>query len=246
MSAPPSDGYGQPLDNQLPEQPYDGQAAHPHEGAAAGKKKKRGYAAQAFEVGTGANALAGGQLPVGQQYGAPPIQGGAAPYGAYPQGEPQPVAGGPAAPGYQYAQPGYGAPQPVGASQPAYGGYQAPDQGYQAPLGQGPAAGVAGITQGMASMQMGGQPQPPQPAQAARPTVLNQLYPTDLLTQPFNVTELDLPPPPIILPPNVRTMCYLFTMVRARATSANETLGIDQRDCLAGFQLLSTIHSFYD
>lgn len=32
---------------------------------------------------------------------------------------------------------------------------------------------------------------------------LNQLYPTDLLNQPFNVSELDLPPPPIILPPNV-------------------------------------------
>ncbi|UKZ76082.1 COPII subunit [Trichoderma virens FT-333] len=174
---------------------------HAHE-AAAGKKKKRGYAAQAFEVGTGANALAGGQLPVGQQYGVPPVQGGAAPYGAYPQGEPQPLAGGPAATGYQYPQTGYGAQQPVPASQPAYGGYQAPDQGYQAPGGQGPAAGVAGITQGIAGMQMGSQPQPPQMAQANRPAALNQLYPTDLLTQPFNVTELDLPPPPIILPPN--------------------------------------------
>ncbi|EHK23253.1 COPII component protein [Trichoderma virens Gv29-8] len=51
-------------------------------------------------------------------------------------------------------------------------------------------------------MQMGSQPQPPQMAQANRPAALNQLYPTDLLTQPFNVTELDLPPPPIILPPN--------------------------------------------
>jgi protein transport protein SEC24 len=55
----------------------------------------------------------------------------------------------------------------------------------------------------MAGMQMGGQPQQPQMAQAARPAVLNQLYPTDLLTQPFNATELDLPPPPIILPQNV-------------------------------------------
>ncbi|RFU71796.1 sec24 [Trichoderma arundinaceum] len=205
MSAPPNDGYGQPFDHQAQEQPYDGQAAPPasqHEGAAAGKKKKRGYAAQAFEVGTGANALAGGQIPVGQPYGAPPVQGGAAPYGAYPQGEPQPVAGGPAAPGFQYTQVGYGAQQPVAAAQPAYGGYQAPDQGYQPPVGQGPAAGVAGITQGMAGMQMGGQPQPPQVAQAGRPSLLNPLYPSDLLTQPFNVTELDLPPPPIILPPN--------------------------------------------
>lgn len=204
MSAPPNDGYGQPLD-QAQEQPYDGQAAHPahQEGAAAGKKKKRGYAAQAFEVGTGANALAGGQVPGGQPFAGAPIQGGAAPYGSYPQAEPQPVAGGPAAPGYQYPQPGYGGQQPAAASQPAYGGYQGPDQGYQPPGGQGPAAGVAGITQGMAGMQMGGQPQQPQMAQAARPAVLNQLYPTDLLTQPFNATELDLPPPPIILPQNV-------------------------------------------
>lgn len=203
MSAPPNDGYGQPLD-QAQEQPYDGQAAHPahQEGAAAGKKKKRGYAAQAFEVGTGANALAGGQVPGGQPFAGAPIQGGAAPYGSYPQAEPQPVAGGPAAQGYQYPQAGYGAQQPVAASQPSYGGYQAPDQGYQPPGGQGPAAGVAGITQGMAGMQMGGQPQQPQMAQAARPAVLNQLYPTDLLTQPFNATELDLPPPPIILPQN--------------------------------------------
>jgi protein transport protein SEC24 len=54
--------------------------------------------------------------------------------------------------------------------------------------------------------QMGiGQQQPAaQPQQAAaRPAVLNQLYPTDLLNQPFNVAELELPPPPIILPPNV-------------------------------------------
>ncbi|KAF2205030.1 hypothetical protein GQ43DRAFT_437365 [Delitschia confertaspora ATCC 74209] len=31
---------------------------------------------------------------------------------------------------------------------------------------------------------------------------MNQLYPTDLITQPFNVAELDQPPPPINLPPN--------------------------------------------
>lgn len=49
-------------------------------------------------------------------------------------------------------------------------------------------------------------PQPPQAAvapQAPRPVPLNQLYPTDLLTQPFNVAELDYPPPPIVLPPGV-------------------------------------------
>ena len=41
--------------------------------------------------------------------------------------------------------------------------------------------------------------------QAPRPVPLNQLYPTDLLTQPFNVAELDYPPPPIVLPPGVCT-----------------------------------------
>jgi protein transport protein SEC24 len=52
-------------------------------------------------------------------------------------------------------------------------------------------------------MNIGGQAQQPQGAQPPRPAVLNQLYPTDLLSQPFNVSELDLPPPPIALPPNV-------------------------------------------
>lgn len=63
----------------------------------------------------------------------------------------------------------------------------------------------------MGQMGVGGQPplpagqpgQPQPPGGAARPAVLNQLYPTDLLNQPFNVAELDLPPPAIILPPNV-------------------------------------------
>jgi protein transport protein SEC24 len=226
MSAPPNDGYGQPLD-QAQEQPYDG-AAHPahQEGAAAGKKKKRGYAAQAFEVGTGANALAGAQATGGQPFVGAPIQGGAAPYGSYPQAEPQPVAGGPAAPGYQYPQAGYGGQQPVAASQPVYGGYQAPDQGYQAPGGQGPPAGVAGITQGMAGMQVGGQPQ--QPGQAARPAVLNQLYPTDLLTQPFNATELDLPPPPIILPQNVSKNMYFSDICSFQLTSASSPFAYRQ------------------
>jgi protein transport protein SEC24 len=36
-----------------------------------------------------------------------------------------------------------------------------------------------------------------------KPQALNPLYPADLISQPFNVSELDLPPPPIILPANV-------------------------------------------
>jgi protein transport protein SEC24 len=64
---------------------------------------------------------------------------------------------------------------------------------------------VGGITQGMGQMGLGGPGQAAAQPQAAatRPMALNQLYPTDLLNQPFNVAELELPPPPIILPPNV-------------------------------------------
>jgi protein transport protein SEC24 len=60
------------------------------------------------------------------------------------------------------------------------------------------------MTQQFGQMGVGDhqQEQQQQPtAQRAHP--LNQLYPTDLLTHAFNVAELDSPPPPIILPPNV-------------------------------------------
>jgi protein transport protein SEC24 len=65
---------------------------------------------------------------------------------------------------------------------------------------------VAQVTQQFGHMGVGdpNQPQQPmQPQQVPRAVPLNQLYPTDLLTQPFNVAEIDYPPPPIILPPNV-------------------------------------------
>jgi protein transport protein SEC24 len=62
-------------------------------------------------------------------------------------------------------------------------------------------------------MQLGGQPQSQyqQPGQAAaqqpaRVGPLNQLYPTDLMNNPLAVSELDLPPPLIVLPPNVSSM----------------------------------------
>lgn len=200
MSAP-GEGYGQYSDQ--PQQNMDGQTSPPPQGAQPGefgKKKKRAYAAGAFDVGTGGNAQAAGA-------GMPPSQFGAAPaaspaFGGYPQQqEPQ---------GAFPAQPAYpGAPQQPGApgSVPAVGGYQAPEPYY--PSGGAPSTpGVGGITAGMAGMQMGGpgqpmqQPQQAQPMPQARAGPLNQLYPTDLLNQPFNVSELDLPPPPIVLPPN--------------------------------------------
>lgn len=48
-------------------------------------------------------------------------------------------------------------------------------------------------------------PQQQPVVQPQRHVQLNQLYPSDLISQPFNVAELDYPPPPIILPPGV---CY--------------------------------------
>lgn len=65
--------------------------------------------------------------------------------------------------------------------------------------------GVQGVTQQFAQMGMGGQatPQPQQVPVAAQR--LNPLIPTDISMQgqPFHVSDLDQPPPPIILPPNV-------------------------------------------
>ncbi|KAL1956207.1 hypothetical protein VTO42DRAFT_7554 [Malbranchea cinnamomea] len=140
-----------------------------------GGKKKRAYADQAFEFGVGANAALGGQLPAGGAYGGypAPAQPQAFPPAPYP-GQ-QPVQ--PTAEGFAPAAP--------------LGGYQPPGPGYPTQ------PSVSQVTQQIADMSMTGRGH--QPQQSAP---LNQLYPTDLLTQPFNVAELDYPPPPIILPPN--------------------------------------------
>lgn len=205
MSAP-NDGYGQYPPQQQPyaDQPQDGydpQTAQAPQPAAAdhGKKKKRGYATQAYEFGAGANSNTAG-APA-QAYGMPQPQAPA--YGGYPQQDGQPAAAGYGSPQTQQ----YGVPQPAAAPAGGYGGYQAPDAGYPGQGGAPPPGGVAGLNQQMAGMNLGGQPQQQAPGQAARPVTLNQLYPTDLMAQPFNVSELDLPPPPIILPPNV---CHRF------------------------------------
>lgn len=197
---PPQDPYAQ----QSPAQPGFEQSATsppPHggnPGVDGGKKKKRGYATQAYDFGQGANSALGGQTHGSAQF--QPAQAPAA-YGGY-QAQPDPAAA------YGIPQGGMvGAPQ-GGFAQPQYGsgvgGYQPPDAGYPGP-GAPVSPGVAGITQGMGQMGMGG-PQQPIAAQA-RPgapaqVALNQLYATDLVNQPFNVAELDLPPPPIILPAN--------------------------------------------
>ncbi|OAA73794.1 Sec23/Sec24 trunk region [Cordyceps fumosorosea ARSEF 2679] len=189
MSAPAGDGYGQFQDHPHDQQPGAPALDPGAAAAAAPKKKKRGYAAGAFDVATGANAGVGGPM----QPGAP----SAPQYGGYGQPDMQQQQQPPqqAAPGYQYGQT-YGAPQPA-ASQQGYGGYPAPDQ--TAHVG---GQDMAGITQGVAGMNMSGQQPSAMPMAQARQVALNQLYPSDLLSQPFNVAEVDLAPPPINLPPN--------------------------------------------
>lgn len=174
---PPQEGYAQPAYGS----PDPAQSPVPPQGAplAQAGKKKRTYAGEAFEFGSGANAALGGQ----------PTAGGA--YGAYPQ-QAQPVA-------YQQPAPAYGGADPSQMQQAP----PAPAYGHQA------SGSISGMTQQFGAMGMSEPhhvlpPQQQQPAAAAqRPVQLNTLYPTDLISQPFNVAELDYPPPPILLPPGV-------------------------------------------
>jgi len=184
-------------------QQYDGtQAAAPAPGAA---KKKRAYAGQAFDYGAGANTGGAAQAPSTPAYGAAaPVAPG---YGFPGQQPPQQAFQQPAgyqAPGYPQQAP-YGDPnaQPA-AQQPAYGQPQQydPQAGYQAPA----QSGFAGMTQQFQNMTMGQPAQ--QPAAAGAPAAgmarLNPLQPVDITMQgqPFHVSDLDLLPPPLILPPN--------------------------------------------
>jgi protein transport protein SEC24 len=124
-------------------------------------------------------------------------------FGANSQGQ-QPAYGGPPAPGYGAAAPvapAYGASSPggYGAPAPAYGAPQ-PAPGYGAPA-QDPNA----LSQQFGQMNMGppqGQAPQFQPQQPSAATVQNQLFPSDLIAQPFHVSELYNPPPPIHLPAN--------------------------------------------
>jgi protein transport protein SEC24 len=212
MAAP--QGYGQPNAyntpryDENPQQPGFTNTTSPPPSAVdstdGGKKKKRGYAAQAYEFGAGGNsALGGGAFTPPQA----PV------YGGYPvQTELQTGYG---APGSHATQAGQQVPLQASYGQtPNPGvpvGYQPPEGGYPSPGIASP--GVGTITQGMSQMGFGGAPQAAvQPQQAvARPVALNQLYPSDLLNQPFNVAELELPPPPIILPPNVSVLLFIVS-----------------------------------
>jgi protein transport protein SEC24 len=196
---PPQEGYGQQQPN-----PYDQQAqpnpgspvqanvpgADPAGGASHGGRKKRAYAGQAYDFGSGGNAALGGQQQAGGAYGGYPAP-------TQQQGYPQPAYG---MDQTQAAAPGYSQPDAA-----AVGGYQAPTAGYPVP----PTAGVQQMTQQFGQMGVS-DPSQMQPQAPVSRTQLNQLYPTDLLTQPFNVAELDFPPPPIVLPSNVsRVFDYL-------------------------------------
>ena len=199
--ATPQPGYGQFGQDQHPQQHYtdgpQGYEGHTspgpegQQGPAPTGRKKRAYAGQAYDFGGGANSALGGQQQGGGVYPAP---GGG--YGAYPQQTQQEA----------YQHPPYGVDAPAqapgyGQPPPGVGGYQPPAQGYP-PQPPQPISPVGGITQQMGNLGVRGEPSLHTAPTPQRPQ-LNQLYPTDLLNQPLNVTELDLPPPPIILPPNV-------------------------------------------
>lgn len=235
MSAP-QEGY--PPQGYPQQEQYGEQQPQPGFGAAApspaeehhdghGKKKKRGYAAQAYDFGAGGNAALGGQPPNPENFA--PV--GAPAYGGYAAPAEQPA--------YTGNQPYTDAPQPSTFGQSALGGlggYQAPQQpaGYPAP-GAPPGGDVGGITQGMG--QMGIAPQAAAPGAGGAPRVaLNQLYPTDLLNQPFNVAEIELPPPPIILPPNVSwafliDRSYLANLLKSRASHRHQTQTAPTNTC---------------
>ncbi|KAK4692190.1 protein transport protein SEC24, partial [Lecanoromycetidae sp. Uapishka_2] len=209
--ATPQQGYPQPGYEQHQQEQYDSnqqdppQTASPVQGGppqqSAKDRRKRQYAGQAYDFGGGANSALGGQQQGGGQYPGPP---------GYGQQSQQP---GPPAPGYGS---GPASPTPMGG--PAYGqqhaaigGYQSPETGYPTQGVPPPQPGnMAGITQGMGNMAMGGVQQHRAPQMQGRPQ-MNQLYPSDLLSQPLNVSELDHQPPPIVLPPNVSIDMFLFS-----------------------------------
>lgn len=206
--ATPQPGYPQPGHDQYSQETYDAsqhevpENASPAQGSApvqsAGGRKKRHYAGQAYEFGAGPNSGLGGQQQSGGAYPGPP---GAAPTGGYgQQGQPpiQPgvaYGSGQASPAFAAGAPGYG------QHPPAVGGYQPPEPGYPTHGAPQQQPGMGQITQGMGALAVGNQAQNSAPQMQGRPQ-MNPLYPTDLLNQPMNVSELDLPPPPIILPPN--------------------------------------------
>ena len=199
QSPPPPEG--QKYDNYETQSP-PGVAPAPPQGPAGAGRKKRAYAGQAYEFGAGANSALGGQQQGGAA--APSYSGFSAQQDAagYPQGgyQQNPTAV------QQTNTPMY--PQDGGSM----GGYQPPQPAYPTQPPQHTPS-IGGVTQQFNQMnvsQTAHQPQQQPQAPQAKAPVLNQLYPTDLSNQPFNVAELDYPPPPAVLPPNV-SICDLLT-----------------------------------
>lgn len=143
----------------------------------ADRKKRDRYAGAAYEFGANSSGQAGAAAPpAAPGYGAP------APLGYTPA----------MAPGYGAPSPGYGAPTP------GYGAAPAPA------YGQPPAQDPNALNQQFGQMNLGAQqgqaaPQLQQPMAAQQQ---NQLFPSDLIAQPFHVSELYNPPPAINLPSN--------------------------------------------
>lgn len=202
------------------QQPYNDEGPDPEGGqqngaynqeqpaAAAGGKKKRAYAGQAYEFGAGANAALGGQPVAGGQYpGSPPVAAGGYGFQGQQPVQQQPAYGMPQQP--QYGDPNAQTQQVPAAAgqQPQYaapqGGYEPPAAGYPAQPQPVQPAGVQGVQQQFSQMSIGGNQ--PAPQAAGGQVRLNPLQPVDISMQgqPFHVTDLDQPPPAIILPPNV-------------------------------------------
>jgi len=207
----PPQGYQDQAQYDQTEAPQtDGQAQAGYGQPAAAGKKKRAYAGQAFDYGTGANstAAAAQQPPVGGAYGA-----GAQPAGyGFPQPQVQQGYGQPVYGQQGGQQPAYGDPNAQPAQQQSqYGQPQYDAQAnYQATAARVPATvvqpGVGGMTQQFGNMGIGAQqPQQQSAGAVAGAQRLNHLQPVDITMQgqPFHVSDLDLAPPPLILPPNV-------------------------------------------
>jgi protein transport protein SEC24 len=158
--------------------------------AQAQQKKKRAYAQQAYEFGANTS------LPQGQA--VPPMMGGvpAQPIGMGAQQVPL-------APQDQLANQ-FGQINLQQQQQPQGYPQQPMQQPMQQPTMQQP------IQQ---QHQHQHQQQQQQQQQATGYANLNQLQPSDLISQPFTVQELDNPPPPINLPPNVCRSLFLFIIL---------------------------------
>ena len=145
-------------------------------------KKKRAYAAQAYEFGANAAGAPGGGVP------QPPAPGYGAPQAAYPA-----------------QQTGYGAPQQ---------GYGAPVPAYGQPVPQSPQEPLA---QQFGQMNLGPGPAPAQVMPQSTQNSQNPLVGSDLMQQPLQAWELEIPPPAINLPANVSLHALDVTQLEGQA-----------------------------